>query len=451
MPHDAVAPLRFPEASAAGPFFPQASEFDRHGSTLGVMDDLQIAVRTYDGCPRGCTGCLVDKDTKNRERFKPLISGLDLRLIHSRVTEYADWVRATLNTKETGYFGAHGHKVAHQSYTMRFGNHAELPPEELAAVAQALASPYRVMSTGPTADISMFEKMRDAAPGRYFLEIIYDPMTDKAEDIREMILAMRRSDMLGYPEIVLTKQLLGHFSPERFVEEKIAPLGDIAAQVQFGRYSPSKTRAFSTTQVVPIDDEVEWLARAARRIVEMKLDVHPIPLGEYAVTLLDEYKEMRAWSAEGGIDESRLPEPDEFDAAGVRDKTRDILLTSLYIDRNLDLYVWSESMGQHVLDVNFGYPALGNLKDASIQNLVTKPGGGIDRMLAEIMRNLMRHPKCVGCRYKSFCASHAVPLFRRWHDDAGKHCYGYLPVIREFQKDLGFLENMIDGFKALEF
>jgi len=72
-------------------------------------------------------------------------------------------------------------------------------------------------------------------------------------------------------------------------------------------------------------------------------------------------------------------------------------------------------------------------------------------MLSEILRNLSVHPKCVPCRYKSFCASHAVPLFRRWHDDAGRHCYGYLPVIREFQKSPDFLRNMIAGFRELGF
>lgn len=126
-------------------------------------------------------------------------------------------------------------------------------------------------------------------------------------------------------------------------------------------------------------------------------------------------------------------------------------MSSLYIDHNLDVFVWSESVGQHVLDRNFGFEPLGNIANEPIASIVTKKGGMLDKMLAEVLRTLTTHPKCSGCRYKSFCASHAVPLFRKFQDDDGAHCYGYLPVIREFQKDTRFLTNMIDGFRDLGF
>ena len=146
-----------------------------------------------------------------------------------------------------------------------------------------------------------------------------------------------------------------------------------------------------------------------------------------------------------------MPEPQPLNPISTREEARDIFMTSLYIDHNLDVFVWSESMGQHVLDTNFGFRALGNCRDRSIQDIVTEPGGVIDQMLVEVLRNLMSHRKCAPCRYKSFCASHAVPLFRKWHDDDGEHCYGYLPVIRAFQRDYRFLQNMIDGFRDLDF
>ena len=38
-----------------------------------------------------------------------------------------------LNTKDYGYFGTHegGYQIGHFSYTFRFGNHSELPLDEL--------------------------------------------------------------------------------------------------------------------------------------------------------------------------------------------------------------------------------------------------------------------------------------------------------------------------------
>lgn len=423
---------------------------DRKGSTLGVMDDLQIAVHTYDGCSRGCSGCIVDKHFKNDSRFQSILNQSHLNLIDLRVREYYDWCRDNLNNKETGYFKKGGMNIEHYSYTYRFGNHSELPVDELQMIAETLKTKYRVFSTAPTEDIEKFYNIKRKIGGEVYLEIIYEPRIDDAVAIRDMIISMREQGILGYPEVLLTKLLLDKFTPKDFVKKCIAPMGDIGTQMQFGRYTPSKTRNFSMTQVVPIDIEVEWLAEVSRLIILGGHDIHPIPIGEYAVTLLDEYSEAKAWD-NGKIITSLLSEPEPFRADIVRENTKDIFISSLYIDHMLDVYVWSESMGQHVLDANFGFKPLGNLFDSSIIDMVTKKNSELDKMLNQVIRQLVSHHKCSGCRYKSFCASHGIPLFRKFQDDNGKHCYGYLPVIREFQKSPEFLNNMINGFKHLGF
>lgn len=427
--------------------------FDREGSTLGVMDDLQIAVHTYDGCERACSGCLVDKHFRNNMRGQCIIKTKDLELIQSRVLEYYKWVQENLNTKTSGYFGTHegGYQVNHHSYTMRFGNHSELPIETLVEIAESLRAEYRVFSTAPTENITRFIELKNRVKGEFYLEIIYDPIHDDPIDLRNMILEMRENDILGYPEVLVTRRLLDAFDAEKFVAEAVAPLGNISTQMQFGRFTPARTRGFKKGQIVPVDEEVEWLTKVAEGIIERGLDIHPIPIGEYAVTFHDEYGELDALGNDGSLNYDRLPDPEPFNIENIREKTRDIFLTSLYIDHNLDVNVWSESMGQHVLDRNFGYEPIGNLREKSIAEMVNEENGVIEKMLNEVIRNLITHPKCAPCRYKSFCASHAVPLFRRWHDDNGKHCYGYLPVIRAFQSDIPFLRNMVDGFKDLGF
>jgi hypothetical protein len=430
--------------------FLKKSMFGREGSTLGIMDDLQIAVHSYDGCSRGCPGCVVDKHFKNQAKGQPILTGQQQRTIHEKVTEYYDWCQSVLNNQDEGYFGKNGFKVNHFSYTYRFGNHSELPLESLIELSTNLNAEFKVFSTAPTDEVWKFAEVQKHMPGRYFLEIIYDPVADKAKDIRAMILEMRRSGILGYPEVLITRRLLNEFSPERFVDEAVAPLGDIGTQMQFGRYSPSKTRSFNTSQVVPLDEEVEWLTAVAKRICEQKLNIHPIPIAEYAVTFLDEYGEHLSMR-DGEVQENLLPDMPPTDWKVVMDKTRDIFRTSLYIDHNLDLYVWSESMGQHVLDSNFGFQSLGNIQTRPIHDMVTDKNGVLERMLMRTVNHLSTHKKCANCRYQSFCASHAIPFFRKWHKDDGKHCYGYLPTIREFQKHPDFLKNMVDGFKELNF
>ena len=425
--------------------------FDREGSTLGVMDDLQIAIHSYDGCARGCPGCVVDKHFKNHARGEPILHEDQMKAIHQRVLEYYEWCKKHLNSKQGGYFGCDGYKINHFSYTFRFGNHSELPVEALNKISAIMDAPYKVFSTAPTPDLSMFKALKEKTKSDIFLEVIYDPVADKATDIRSMILNMRSMGIQGYPEVLITRRLLNQFNPKRFVEEALWPLNGIETQVQFGRYSPSKTRGFSQTQVVPLDEEVLWLAEVAKLICEKRMDIHPIPIGEYAVTFLDEYQEWQAISPEGCLDEDKLPDLPETDWALVKEKTRDIFRSSLYIDHNLDLFIWSESMGQHVLDKNFGFPSLGNIKESSIESLVNQKDGVLEQMLNKTMSHLLIHKKCAPCRYKSFCASHAIPFFRAWHKDDGQFCYGYLPVIREFQQHPVFLKNMIDGFKKLNF
>ncbi len=430
--------------------------FERTGSTLGIMDDLQFAIHSYDGCSKGCSGCIVDTHFKNN-RFKTILSEEQMKIIHSRVKEYYDWTQVHLNTKEKGYFGKNGFKINHFSYTFRFGNHSELPLEELLKISNTMDASFKVFSTAPTDDISKFYELtkpeNNPNNSRFFLEIIYDPLNDDPNAIRDMIIEMRSYGILGYPEVLITKRLLDKFpSPKDFVDKCIVPIGDIETQVQFGRYSPSKTRNFNLKQVVKVDDEIIWLSGVAHWILKYKLNIHPIPIAEYAVTLLDEYKEHSIVDINGNIDEEEAQSmPDEFDIQITKDKTRDIFLSSMYIDHNLDLYVWSESMGQHVLDSNFGFPKLGNIKEHPIHEIISDPNGPLEKMLHQNILHLMKHKKCAGCKYKSFCASHAIPFFRKFQEDDGKHCYGYIPVIREFQKDPVFLQNMIDGFKRLEF
>lgn len=432
--------------------------FERTNSTLGIMDDLQVAIHTYDGCSKGCPGCLVDTHFKNR-RFSPILTKEQMSTIHSRVSEYYNWIQENLNTKSEGYFGINGYKVNHFSYTFRFGNHGELPLESLIELSNTLNAQFKVFSTAPTKDISKFYELskpeNNPSNSKFFLEVIYDPIVDSAIELRDMILEMRKHDILGYPEVLITRRLLDKFSdPKKFVDECVAPIGFIETQMQFGRYSPSKTRNFNRKQIVPVDEEIEWLKGVAHWILQYKLNIHPIPIAEYAVTFLDEYQEYKALKPDGTLDleyiEQHIPE-EPFDIKKVKDQTRDIFLTSLYIDHNLDLYLWSESMGQHVLDNNFGFPKLGNILEKPIHEIVMDKNGVLEKMLHHNVTHLMKHKKCSGCRYKSFCASHAIPFFRKFQEDDGKYCYGYLPVIREFQKDQKFLQNMVDGFKRLEF
>lgn len=429
-------------------FMKDSRIFNRDNSTLGVMDDLQVAIHTYDGCAKGCSGCIVDKHFKNRMRFQSIMPEKDLAFVHKRVLEYYEWIKENLNTKDYGYFGKDRYQVDHFSYTMRFGNHSELPMDELAMISRTLDAPFKVFSTAPTEDITKFKNIKKMHNGRYFLEIIYDPIADDALEIKNMILDMRKDDILGYPEVLITRRLLDNFSPEEFVNKKVAPLGDIGTQMQFGRYVPSKTRGYNMTQVVPLDEEVEWLQKVAKRILELQLDIHPIPLGEYAVTFLDEYEEDKAM-VNGVIDEKLLPKEKEFNMFSVKEHVRDIFMSSIYIDHKLDLYIWSESMGQHVLDSNFGFKTFGSIKDKPIHELLNSKL--MEQLLTMVIRDLLVNKKCSSCRYKTMCASHAIPLFRKFQKDDGKHCYGYIPVVREFQKDVPFLNNMIKGFRELEF
>lgn len=423
--------------------------FNRNSSTLGIMDDLQIALQTYDGCSFSCAGCLVDKTTK-KKLGELLIGEEDLALVQTNVEQYYDWIQENLNTKSNGYFNntSTGFQVAHFSYTFRFGNHSDLDIETLVKLASTCKAPIRTFSSALTENIYKFLEVREKVPGDYHLEVIFDPAMYGVDQLVSIVEKMHANDIKGYPEILITKRLIDQYSPKRFAEEVLAPIAHIETQVQFGRYTPSKTRNFSIAQLVSVDKEVEWLTGVAKEIVEREMKIHPIPLAEYAVTFLDEYEEDKFYLGKGiGVDAKKAESHfvEEFNIKNIKDKVRDIFMTSLYIDHRLNVYIWSESMGQHVLDHNFGFESLGNLKENSLTEIMVD-NPVIEKLLKWIIKDSLSHPKCSDCKYKSFCASHVVPLFRNFQKDNGKHCYGYLPVIREYQKDTDFLNNMVKGF-----
>lgn len=425
--------------------------FNRDGSTLGVMDDLQVALQSYDGCSLSCAGCLVDKGTKKGRQM--LLTDSELDLVQSNVKDYYGWVRANLNTKNDGYFNqtSEGFQVEHFSYTFRFGNHSDLSVDTLINLSTRCDAAIKTFSTALTGDIPKFIEVKQAVPGDYHLEVIFDPVMYEAKTLTPTLEQMHEHGIRGYPEILITKRLVTQYTPKRFADEVLSHFGHMDTQVQFGRYTPSKTRNFSITQLVPLDVEVEWLTGVAKEIVSRKMSIHPIPLAEYAVTFLDEYKESEIYLGDGiGIDESRVYEVgvEEFNIDNIKNKVRDILMTSIYIDHRLDVFIWSESMGQHVLDYNFGFESLGSLKTQTLTEIMVG-NPKIESLLKWLIKDSMSNAKCMDCKYKSFCASHAVPLFRKFQKDNGKHCYGYLPVIREYQKDSAFLDNMVKGFIGL--
>jgi hypothetical protein len=400
------------------------------------MDDIQFCIHTYDGCGLGCSGCLVDKNFKNKSRGDLILSKDDLNLISERVDEYVSWAIPYFNNKESGYFGKNGHQIKHHSYTYRFGDHGELSVEQIVEIADSLKSYFKVFSTGNRSDVSRYIEAQKITGGRYFLEIVFDPLKQTGMEVYEMLTNMRNNNLDGYPEIVITKALITRYSPEAFVTEVLVPFGFMRQPVhlQTGRYTPSKTRNYNQSQMISLDDEVEWLTAMSKKLLELDLNIHPIPLGEYAVTIMDEFSDKP-----------------QFDLRSTKENIKDIFMTSLYIDEHLDLYIWAESMGQHVLDKNWGFAPLGNIRNNTIQEILLDPLGELNNIIHLVIRDLISNEKCVNCDLKGFCASHLIPLFRKHHKDDGKHCYGYLPVIDEYKKHPIFLQKMINGFADLEF
>ncbi|MEO0368844.1 MAG: hypothetical protein AAF197_08675 [Pseudomonadota bacterium] len=415
-------------------------------------DALQIALHSYDGCAKGCPGCVVDRFFKNKARFKPLISTDDMRILQSRTLEYFDWFSEYLDERADRLGeGARSHKIEYHSYTFRFGNHSELPEEHLMDMVQILEAPDQIFSTAPAnnEEVAKLIRVHDAVPGKSAYEIVYDPFYDDVNEIRAMIMGLRKGGIFTFPEVVMTRRLFDHFSPEKFVAECIAPIGDIGTMIQLARYTPARSRGFRKTQMIPIDEEIEWMNRVLELCIEGNHVITQIPLGSRAVDLLAHHDEYKALT-EDGFNEELLPEPKAFSPLDTREAVRDNCMTSLYVDHELNVFTWSEAVGNHILDENLGFDSIGNLRDSSFQDIVTKKGGGVDRMVAAIMRNLMTNAKCTGCRYQSFCAPHGSHLFRRWAMDDGEHCYGYLPIIRTLQENLEYLRMSTPEFPAIE-
>jgi radical SAM protein with 4Fe4S-binding SPASM domain len=127
--------------------------------------------------------------------------------------------------------------------------------------------------------------------------------------------------------------------------------------------------------------------------------------------------------------------------------------TSLYIDNNLDVYIWSEDIGQHTLDSQFNYTPIGNLYKQKLVDILNN-----NKKLSIYYLNKsvsFLNDTCKSCPLIDFCATHSIELFRNEIKDNDievqmKNCYGYIDVIESF-KDREYLDSMIEDFRGIDF
>lgn len=431
--------------------------FEREGSTTAYMDDLQIALHTFDGCVKSCSGCVVDSVNREKQNNSEelLISIEDAKIIQDNVEEYyKEYVQKVLNEKESnGYFGKNSRKVNNYSYTYRFGNHGQVPVKKLEKYITTLDSEYNIFSSGAGFKQDNIIEIAKKYPNKKFLiEFIYDPVKDDMEKVVEALIHSRENNVVGYLEMILTKALVVEMTPEDFERRVLKPLHEklpFGVQLQLGKYVPSRNRKFADRMVVPIEEETKWLKEVAKIIVKNQYKVYVLPLGEFAVTLMDEFRDVKFGEEKHNRKFNYLEYKNKIGKA-----VSDIMRVSLYIDSNLDVYYWSEDIGQHVLDKTFGYKPLFNLREKRLIDFMKNDNNLESYHIRESKEFFTDF--CKKCDYMDFCVSHSIDLYRRrivepnTKEEAVKNCYGYISVIEEF-KDRKYLESMIKDFKELDF
>lgn len=432
--------------------------FDRDNSTVAYMDDFQIALHTFDGCVKSCNGCVVNTENRRNQNSsnKLLISIEDAKIIHDNVKEYyEEYILKVLNNKENnGYFGKNSRKVNNFSYTYRFGNHGQVPVAELEQYINVLDSKYNIFSSGAGIRQENIIELSKKYPEKTFLvEFIYDPLKDDIEKVIDAVKHCRENGVIGYLEMILTNALLTVMTPKDFEEKVLIPLDkniDFGIQLQLGKYVPSANRKFSERMVVPIEKETAWLKEVAKLIVSNNYKVYVLPLGEFAVTLMDDFRQI-----EYGKEQEKKGSFNYLNYKNnIGKSVIDLMRVSLYIDNNLNVYYWSEDIGQHTLDSTFNYQPLFNLRETRLIDYLSKDIKLESYYLKE--SNLFLNDMCTKCEYMNFCASHSIDLFRKMikepntKEEAIKNCYGYITVIEEF-KNKDYLNSMIENFRSLDF
>lgn len=428
--------------------------FDREGSTVSYMDDFQIAIHTYDGCVKSCTGCVVDKELREigSSGNELLISKKDAQIIHKNVKEFYEYLQKENSVKDRGYFSKGGRKLNNYSYTYRFGNHAQVPLEVLREYVKILDTGYNVFSSGAGIVPHNIIALSDEFPEKKFLvEFIYDPIKDEIGSVVDTLNKTFGLGVHGYIEMVLNKKIIDKFTPVDFADNFLCKLNEVdrPLQVQLGKYVPNKNRMYGDSLVPELSQEIAWLTELAELIVERRYQIYILPLGEYAVTIMDDYH--------GEIDEGRDMGFTMDDYNGhVIENVLDLMKVSIFIERNLDVYHWSENIGQQVLDGQYEYPPLGNLRENSLIEILSE--GNLRKYHYKEELKGFFVPMCQSCAYMSFCATHSLDLFRKMikKDRPGdieskiENCFGYIPVINAF-KDRDYLESMIRDFRNLDF
>ena len=343
-------------------------------------------------------------------------------------------------------------QVNNYSYTYRFGNHSQVPIEVLRDYLLIFDSKYNVYSSGaglvPT---NIIELSKEFPEKKFLIEFIYDPILDEIDNVVKTLNETFGMGIHGYIEMVLNKKMIEQFTPEDFASKFLSKLNEVSRplQLQLGKYVPNQNRMYNDKLVPKLEDEIKWLEELAKIIVREKYKIYVLPLGEYAVTLLDDY--------EGKIEEDKDMSYTMGDyETNILSSVIDLMKVSIYIDRDLEVYHWSENIGQQVLDKQYKYKSLGSLREDTLVNILSEKNLKKYHYKEEVKGFF--NTMCSSCTYMSFCSTHSLDLFRKMikpKDEADKeekivNCYGYIPVINAF-KDREYLENMIRDFKDLDF
>lgn len=426
--------------------------FDRTGSTVSYMDDFQIAIRTYDGCVKSCTGCVVDSKMREKNNSKDdlIITKEQAQIIQKNVKEMYDYLQEKSNNQDKGYFSKDGRKLNNFSYTYRFGNHAQVPVKLLEEYVNILDCSYNVFSSGAgIVPYNIIELAKKYEEKTFLVEFIYDPLKDDIDKVCEALNESFELNVHGYIEMVLNNEIITAHTPEEFANLYLEKLSKVSRplQLQLGKYVPNKNRMFNNNLVPSLEDEINWLEQLAKIIVQRKYKIYVLPLGEYAVTLMDDYMHIDHENPKTVIKQDLSYYENEILPTVI-----DLMKVSIYIDEKLNVYHWSENIGQQVLDKQYNYPPIGNLYDNSLLEILSDKNLKKYHFKNEL--KLFYNSMCKTCPYVSFCAPHSLDLFRKMivtdKETKIENCYGYMKVIKAFM-NREYLENMIQDFRELDF
>lgn len=346
--------------------------------------ELQVQIDDAYACPGSCAGCVLN--AYERKGSEPSMNAETLNIVHKRLDEYIKHIRNNVEYVNITY-GIADHFIYSEDYLvdLYIKTATILKNNNLFDSCIFMSSSFIGKQENIMKKLKEIKGVVDKFGIGFIPVAVLDPKALKYQkfgnEYKENILKAKELFSKVDLSINLSSEAINHITP--------LELYDFAVDNKFDEVTINWT---------PTDDNIKMTYFNLNNIKEFLIEFSKIIEGKKLSSSYTPVLKRTINSIMCDIDNINYMGKFNF----IKKITEETISKSIHISENADLFPKFEAIGDVPQSPRFGYKELGNLKDNSILELLTK---GNNLMSKRIIDPIIKNKSCSSCKYNIICSS----------------------------------------------